>query len=44
MRLNRVTIHEKSEGGATRPRTYDLHAGDAFWVEHMGAAFQTVPP
>jgi hypothetical protein len=42
MRLNKVTILEKKETGSSRPLTYDLHAGDTFWVEHMGAAFQTV--
>ena len=41
--LNRVTIQEiPSEGAPKRPKTYDLHSSDAFWTEHMGAAFQTV--
>ena len=42
MRLNRVAIKEEQEGGKTKQATYDLHQGDAFWAEHMGAAFQTV--
>ena len=37
-----VSIQEKQEAGGTRPRTYDLHQADAFWVEHMSAAFQSV--
>ena len=43
LRLNRVTTHEApNDGGPKRPKTYDLNATDAFWTEHMGAAFQSV--
>jgi len=43
LRLNRVTIQEAaSDGGPSRPKTYDMPASDAFWSEHLGAAFQTV--
>lgn len=49
LKLNRVTIHEApSEAEAAssqktgKKKTYDLDADDAFWREHMGAAFQTV--
>jgi hypothetical protein len=43
MKLNRVTIDERGEGGGKpQQATYDLHQGDPFWVAHIGAAFQTV--
>ena len=43
LRLNRVTIQETpTDGGPKKPKTYDLHASDSFWTEHMGAAFQSV--
>jgi len=41
MHLSKVSIVEKTEQG-NKPRTYDLQQADAFWVDHMGAAFQTV--
>ena len=37
-----VTVTEEDASGAKARKTYDLHAGDTFWAEHMGAAFQAV--
>ena len=44
MRLNRLTIDEKGEGGAgaATKKTYDLQPSDAFWADHMEEPFQTV--
>ncbi len=39
LRLSRVTTTDAEEGSK---KTHDLHAGDSFWAEHLGAAFQDV--
>ena len=33
-------VDEFDHDGKQQQATYDLHQGDPFWAEHMGAAFQ----